>query len=99
MLGYDPNLQGYPYDPATAKRLLAEAGYPDGAGFPVVQLWSVHKAESAKAELAAYQRYLAELGVKVDVHLAPDWPTYQAMLKQGKLPMFRLAVCGYPRPG
>ena len=90
MLGYDPELQGYAYDPAKAKRLLAEAGYPDGAGFPVVQLWSVHKAESTKAELAAYQRYLAEVGVQVDIHFAPDWPAYRAMLEQGKLPMFRL---------
>ena len=62
MPGYDPDLQGYSYHPEKAKRLLAEAGYPDGAGFPVVQLWSVDKTESTKAELAAYQRYLAELG-------------------------------------
>jgi ABC-type transport system substrate-binding protein len=90
MLGHDPERQGYAYAPATAKRLLAEAGYPNGAGFPVVQLWSSHKAESTKAELAAYQRYLAELGVQVDIHFAPDWPTFKAMLEQGKLPLFRL---------
>jgi oligopeptide transport system substrate-binding protein len=91
MAGYDPALQGYTYDLAKAKRLLDEAGYPDGAGFPVVQLWSVSQAESTQKELAAYQRYLAELGVKVDIRLAPDWPAYKAMLEQGKLPMFRLA--------
>ena len=91
MLGYDPDRQGYSYHPAQAKRLLAEAGYPDGAGFPVVQLWSVSKADSTKAELAAYQRYLAELGVQVEIHFAPDWPTYQKMLEQGQLPMFRLS--------
>ena len=90
MPGYDPDLQGYYYHPEKAKRLLAEAGYPDGAGFPVVQLWSVHQAETTKAELAAYQQYLAELGVQVDIHFAPDWPAYKAMLQQGKLPMFRL---------
>ena len=91
MPGYDPELQGYSYHPAKAKRLLAEAGYPNGAGFPVVQLWSVDKADYTKAELAAYQRYLADLGVQVDIHFAPDWPAYKAMLEQGKLPMFRLA--------
>jgi ABC-type transport system substrate-binding protein len=30
------------------------------------------------------------VGVKVEIHFAPDWPTYRAMLEQGKLPMFRL---------
>jgi oligopeptide transport system substrate-binding protein len=91
MLGYDPKRQGYAYDPAEAKRLLADAGYPDGAGLPVVQLWSAVKSETAKAELAAYQRDLAAVGVQVDLHYASDWPTYTAMLKQGELPMFRLA--------
>ena len=28
--------------------------------------------------------------MKVDIHFAPDWPAYKAMLEQGKLPMFRL---------
>jgi oligopeptide transport system substrate-binding protein len=90
MLGYDPDLQGYSYHPEKAKRLLAEVGYPDGAGFPAVQLWSSDKTDSTKAELAAYQRYLAELGVKVEIQFASDWPTFKKMLDQGKLPMFRL---------
>jgi oligopeptide transport system substrate-binding protein len=97
ILGYDPYLfglpppgKGYSFDPAKAKQLLTEAGYPDGAGFPVVQLWSADHAESTKAELAAYQRYLAELGVQVEIRFALDWPTYKKMLEQGQLPMFRL---------
>ncbi len=91
MPGHDPDLKGYYYNPSKAKRLLAEAGYPNGAGFPVVQLWAFSKAESTKAELAAYQEYLAELGVKVEIHFAPDWPVYKQMLQQGKIPMFRVA--------
>jgi oligopeptide transport system substrate-binding protein len=91
MAGYDPDLEGYDYNLAKAKKLLAEAGYPDGTGFPAVQLWSVSKAESAKAELAAYQRYLADLGVTVEIRLAPDWPAYRDMLEEGRLPMFRLS--------
>jgi peptide/nickel transport system substrate-binding protein/oligopeptide transport system substrate-binding protein len=91
MPGHDPDLKRYYYDPDKAKQLLAEAGYPNGAGFPVVKLWTVSKAESTKAELAAYQEYLAKIGVKVEIHYETDWPTYVSMLDQGKLPMFRVS--------
>ena len=91
MPGHDPDLQGYAYDPAKAKQLLAEAGYPNGAGFPVVQIWTVSKAESTKAELVAYQRYLAELGVKLDIYFTDAWTRYTEMLQRGELQMFRYA--------
>jgi oligopeptide transport system substrate-binding protein len=99
MPGHDPDLRGYYYNPAKAKQLLAEAGYPNGAGFPVVQLWTVSKAESTKAELAAYQQYLAELGVKVDVHFVDEWARYTEMLRRGELQMFRYAwYADFPDP-
>jgi oligopeptide transport system substrate-binding protein len=91
MPGHDPDLRGYYYNPVKAKQLLAEAGYPNGTGFPVVHFWTVSKAESTKAEMAAYQEYLAELGVKMEIHFAPEWRGYDTMLRQGKFPMFRVA--------
>jgi peptide/nickel transport system substrate-binding protein/oligopeptide transport system substrate-binding protein len=90
LLGYDPDLQGYDYNPAKARELLAAAGYPNGTGFPVVQIWSSHQAASTKAELGAYQRYLADIGVQVEIRFAHDWPAFRARLEQGTLPMFRL---------
>jgi peptide/nickel transport system substrate-binding protein/oligopeptide transport system substrate-binding protein len=90
LFGYDPDLQGYGYNPAKARKLLAAAGYPNGTGFPVVQLWSNHQAASTQAELAAYQRYLADIGVQVEVHFAPDWQVFRAQMEQGTVPMFRL---------
>src|SRR5262249_40774268 len=91
MPGYDPDLHGYTYNPTKARQLLAEAGYPDGTGLPVLQLWTTSKAESTKAELAAYQQYLAQLGVQIEIQVAPNWPSFEAMIREQKLPMFRMA--------
>lgn len=97
--GYDADLRGYDYNPAKARELLAEAGYPNGAGFPVVQLWSNQQAASTQAELAAYQRYLAAIGVQVEIHFAPDWRAFRARLEQGILPIFRLLwIANIPDP-
>ena len=54
------------YDPALAKQLLAEAGFPDGQGFPKLELW-IRQGQVAR-EGEAIQRMLKEnLGVDVEL--------------------------------
>lgn len=36
--GYDAGFKGLPYDPAKARALLAQAGYPGGKGFPTIPM-------------------------------------------------------------
>ncbi len=41
MPGHSPDIS-LPYDPEAARRLLAEAGYPDGRGLPMIELLTTH---------------------------------------------------------
>jgi oligopeptide transport system substrate-binding protein len=91
MPGYDARASGPAYDPQKARALLAEAGYPHGEGLPVIALWSSNTSGTNQAELAAYQRDLGHVGVRVEIHFADDWPAYKAMLRKGTAPMFALA--------
>jgi ABC-type oligopeptide transport system substrate-binding subunit/DNA-binding SARP family transcriptional activator len=45
MPGHSPGI-ALPYDPEGARRLLAEAGYPGGRGFPVVNARTFHGVEA-----------------------------------------------------
>jgi ABC-type transport system substrate-binding protein len=56
------------YDVAAAKRLLAEAGFPDGKGFPKVTLWLRNEAPVRQTVAQAIAASIKQnLGIEVEV--------------------------------
>jgi ABC-type transport system substrate-binding protein len=72
--GYDPEYKN-PYrtgDLEKARKLLAEAGYPGGKGFPTLPYDTVASADSRQQADHA-KRLLDKIGVKVEV-VSSTWP-------------------------
>jgi oligopeptide transport system substrate-binding protein len=84
---FDPSLEGYPYDPVKAKALLAEAGYPNGQGLPMLTL-QYNTSEAHEAICEAIKNDLADIGVKVRLKNF-EWAAHLASIKAHEPEMFR----------
>jgi peptide/nickel transport system substrate-binding protein/oligopeptide transport system substrate-binding protein len=99
MPGYSPEVEGYNYDPARAKMLLAEVGLPGGKNLTPVTLSTANKSVEVRAESQIIQQYLEALGVQVDLQEPMDWPTFSRALEQGDVQLFRYSwYADYPDP-
>lgn len=97
MPGFNDSVRGYRYDPALARRLLAQAGYPNGKGLPPLLLQLGNSARTA-AIAEAVQEQWEEIGIKVELRQV-DFPQHLSMVRAGELALWRTSWIGdYPDP-
>ncbi len=90
ILGHNPDIQPYEYNPDKAKELLAAAGLPDGFEtdfwyIPVIRGYF----PDSKAIGEAIAADLAKVGIKVNLQ-TEDWGAYLEDRNLGKFPMWML---------
>jgi oligopeptide transport system substrate-binding protein len=85
-------------DVIEARRLLAEAGFPDGKGFPVLKIQYDTKELHQKVAMAIQQMWKKNLGIQVEA-FNQEWKVY---LKEQKAMNFDISRSGwsgdYPDP-
>jgi oligopeptide transport system substrate-binding protein len=90
--GYSPP-DGLPYDPEEARRLLAEAGFPEGAGFPKTELLYNTSEQHRDIAVAAQQMWKKNLGVSVEL-VNQEWKVYLDSVKKLDFQMARAGWIG-----
>jgi peptide/nickel transport system substrate-binding protein/oligopeptide transport system substrate-binding protein len=90
-LGYNPKIAGAEHDPARARALLAQAGYPGGRGLPTIHVWSSGTNDAIVREHAQMKRDLEAVGIRAEFNYLTNWPAFSRMLAEGRAPMFLYA--------
>jgi oligopeptide transport system substrate-binding protein len=74
------------YDPPLARRLMTEAGYPDGRGFSDLPMW-IQPGRILPNTAVAVQGMLKEvLGINIEV-VQMDGPTYRSRMYDWEVPL------------
>ncbi|GLR78947.1 ABC transporter substrate-binding protein (plasmid) [Azospirillum oryzae] len=115
MWSYDDGIEDYPFDPAAARRLLAEAGYPEGFS---LDLWYTPVTRpylpNGKRAAEMIRENLERVGIRVALK-TDSWSNYRQQVTQGDPDMviygwtgdngdpdnflYFLLSCGAVRPG
>lgn len=74
----DISKEGYLNNIAMAKKLMAEAGYPDGEGFPVLEYKTTSDLIYIQVAEAIQQMWKENLGIDLQIS-SMEWAAYQQM--------------------
>ena len=89
---YEPTVDNYDFDPARARQLLDEAGYPvraDGTRFTLVYKTSSNRFRVALASVIEHM--LEAVGIGVDLRVN-EFATFFADVKKGNFQMFTMQI-------
>jgi peptide/nickel transport system substrate-binding protein len=87
MVGYDPTIKRYPFDPKKARELLAKAGFPNGLEVKLYLAPDRHLKGKEVCQVIASQ--LNESGIKAEL-VPQEYPIYWGRegVNGGKLPFY-----------
>jgi peptide/nickel transport system substrate-binding protein len=91
--GIDKSITPYPYDPALARRLLAEAGYPNG--FTV----DFDAINTDITYIQAITGYLEAVGIKVNINMIDATSLTAKMTAKTAAPLYYIGQTGWTMDG
>jgi oligopeptide transport system substrate-binding protein len=97
LIGHNPN-SGLEYNPLAARKLLAEAGYPDGQGFPHVDLLYPNREDVRTIVEEIQDQLKRNLGIRINLQNM-EWKVYLETLHRDSPPIYRSSWgADYPDP-
>ena len=95
--GYEP-AKTYPYDAQAAKKLLADAGYPDGKGFPKIEILYNTQDVHKKIAAAIQEMWRQTLGIESELRNT-EWKVYLDLQSRMEFDVIRRAwIADYNDP-